>query len=60
MSMSRLTFDISCESRAWNYLKAVVDRVIQRNLVELYVTRIHREIMYGRETSKRKIGILSQ
>jgi hypothetical protein len=28
--------------------------------VELYVTRIHREIMYGRETSKRKIGILSQ
>ena len=53
MRMSSLTFRISRESCAWNYLKAVVDRVIQRNLVELYVTRIHREIMFGRETSNR-------
>lgn len=53
MRMSRLTFGISRESCAWNYLKAVVDRVIQRNLVELYVTRIHRGIMFGRETSNR-------
>ena len=41
-------------SRLW------LDRVIQRNLVELYVTRIHREILFGRETSNRKIGIKSQ
>jgi hypothetical protein len=60
MRTSRLTFGILCESCAWNYLKAVVYRVFQRNLVELYVTRIHREIMFGRETSNRKIGILSQ
>jgi len=53
MRMSSLTFRISRESCAWNYLKAVVDRVIQRNLVELYVTRIHRGIMFGRETSNR-------
>jgi len=60
MRMSRLTFVITCESRACNYLKAVVNRVIQCNLVELYVTRIYREITLRRETSNRKIGISSQ
>jgi len=58
--MSRLTFVITCESCACNYLKAAVNRVIQCNLVELYVTRIHREITFGRETSNRSIGISSQ
>lgn len=53
-------FGIIFESRAWNDPKALVDRVIQRNLVELYVTRSYREILFGRETSNRKIGIKSQ
>jgi SepF-like predicted cell division protein (DUF552 family) len=60
MRMSRLTFVIICESRACHDLKAVVNRVIQRNLVELHVTRIHREITFVRETSNRKIGTSSQ
>jgi hypothetical protein len=58
--MSSLIFGITRESFAWNDLKAVVHRVIQRTLVELYVSGTAREIMFGRETSNRNIGIVSQ
>jgi hypothetical protein len=57
--MSSLIFGITCESCARSDLKAVVHR-IQRILVGLYVTRTPREIMFGRETSNRNIGVVSQ
>ena len=60
MCMSSLIFGTTCESCAWNDLKAVVHRVFQRILVELYVTRIAREIMFDRETCNREIGVVSQ
>ena len=60
MRMSSLIFGITCESCAWSDLKAVLHRMIQHILVELYVTQTPREIMFGRETSNRNIGVVSQ
>jgi hypothetical protein len=58
--MSSLIFGITCELCAWNDLKAVVHRVIERIVVELYVIWTDREIVFGRETSNGKVGIVSQ